>query len=45
MKEKTDVTFRDDYDDAYGDGVILTCFENRLPECLQVCHDFDASNS
>ena len=31
-KGKVNVTFKDDYDDDYGDGIILTCFENRVPE-------------
>ena len=35
-KGKVNVTFRDDYDEDYGDGVILTRFENRLPEVLRI---------
>ena len=31
-KGKVNVTFRYYDDGDYGDGVILTCFENRLPE-------------
>ena len=34
-------TFRD----GYGDGVILTCFENRLPENLETCDDIDMSDA
>ena len=34
-KGKVNVTFRDYDDDDYGDGVILTCFENQLPDYFQ----------
>ena len=44
-KGKVNVTFKDDYDDDYGDGVILTCFENRLPEFLEDCDDMDIADA
>ena len=43
-KGKISVTFRDDYDDDYGDGVIHTCSENRLPEYLEGYRDSDTSH-
>ena len=37
---KIDFTFSDDdYDKYYGDGVIITCFENHLAEHLENCGD------
>ena len=42
---KVNVTFRDVYDYDYDDGVILTCFENRLPEYLEDCRDSNTSDS
>ena len=38
------VTFREDYDD-YDDGVILTCFENRLSECSEDLDHTDMSDA
>ena len=43
-KGKVNVAFRDDYDDNFGDGDILTCFENRLPKCLEDFDDIDMSD-
>ena len=45
MKAKVNVMFRDDYDDDYGNGVILTCFKNRLLEVLEDLDDADISDA
>ena len=44
-KGKVNVIFRDDYDDDYDDGFILTCFESRLSEYFEDCRDSDTSDS
>ena len=42
-KKQVNITHRDDYYDDYGDGVILTGFENRPPEFLNDLDDTDIS--
>ena len=37
--------FRDDYDEDYGDGLRLTCIENRPPEYLEKCDDIDTTDA
>ena len=44
-KRQLNVTIRDDYDDDYDDGVTLTSFETRLPECLDNCYDINISDA